>query len=515
MEDVKHEQLLMITFSRAAATEFKKRLIKLIGNAANYIEITTFHSYCFDLLGKVGSLEKSDEIIRKTIEKIKNNEVEASRITKTVLVIDEAQDMDKDEFGLISALMEQNEEMRVIAVGDDDQNIYEFRGASSKYLEQFIKKNNAVKYELVENYRSKSNLVHFSNQFVKSISNRLKQTPIISKQTDDGKIRVIHHQSGNLINPLVKDILRGEISGTTCILTKTNEEAFQITGLLLKNNMPAKLIQSNDGFSLWNLSEVRYFVNLLNLKDDIFTISEDVWANSKRELINKFRHSTKLEICTNIIRDFEETNPKTKYKSDLEIFIRESKLEDFFEENGETILISTIHKAKGKEFDNVFLMLEDFNAVTDEEKRNLYVAITRAKINLTIHLNSNLFDNITTTNLERSEDRETHFPPNEMVMQLSFKNVWLDYFINIQHIISNLKSGDILIVNEDKCLYINGKSVLKFSKRFIEQIEDLKTKNYELKSAKVNFIVYWKKEETEEEIRIILPELYFERNFDI
>src|SRR5690606_4852098 len=36
MEDVKHEQLLMLTFSRAAATEFKKRLLKLIGNAANY-----------------------------------------------------------------------------------------------------------------------------------------------------------------------------------------------------------------------------------------------------------------------------------------------------------------------------------------------------------------------------------------------------------------------------------------------------------------------------------------------
>ena len=53
MEDVKHEQMLMVTFSRAAATEFKKRLIKLIGNAAYYIEIKTFHSYCFDLLGRV------------------------------------------------------------------------------------------------------------------------------------------------------------------------------------------------------------------------------------------------------------------------------------------------------------------------------------------------------------------------------------------------------------------------------------------------------------------------------
>ena len=52
MEDIKHEQLLMLTFSRAAATEFKKRLIGLYGNAANFIEIKTFHSYCFDLLGK-------------------------------------------------------------------------------------------------------------------------------------------------------------------------------------------------------------------------------------------------------------------------------------------------------------------------------------------------------------------------------------------------------------------------------------------------------------------------------
>src|SRR5690606_38838503 len=138
MEDVKHEQLLMLTFSRAAATEFKKRLLKLIGNAASYIEIKTFHSYCFDLLGKVGSLEKSNEILKRTIEKIKSREVEPSRVTKTVLVIDEAQDMDEEEFSLITTLMEQNEEMRVIAVGDDDQNIYEFRSASSRHLEQFI-----------------------------------------------------------------------------------------------------------------------------------------------------------------------------------------------------------------------------------------------------------------------------------------------------------------------------------------------------------------------------------------
>ena len=57
LEDVKHEQLLMVTFSRAAATEFKTRLKDLIGNAANFVEIKTFHSYCFDLMGRIGNLE--------------------------------------------------------------------------------------------------------------------------------------------------------------------------------------------------------------------------------------------------------------------------------------------------------------------------------------------------------------------------------------------------------------------------------------------------------------------------
>lgn len=512
MEDVKHEQLLMLTFSRAAATEFKKRLIKLIGNAANYIEIKTFHSYCFDLLGKVGSLEKSEAILQKTIEKIKSGEVEANRITKTVLVIDEAQDMDLDEFSLINALMEHNEDMRVIAVGDDDQNIYEFRGASSKYLEEFILVNNAVKHELIKNYRSKNNLVEFTNQFVKQISHRLKNAPIIAQQNDNGKIKIVKYQSSNLITPLVEAILQTGLSGTSCILTKTNEEALQVTGLLLKNGIQAKLIQTNDGFSLYNLIEVRFFLSQVNLGDDIYTISDEIWDNAKRQLKSTFQNSTKFEICQNIIKDFEATNPKKKYKSDLEVFIRESKLEDFFNENGDTIFVSTIHKTKGKEFDNVFLLLENFNVVTDETKRLLYVAMTRAKRNLSIHLNANYLDDLSVENLERIEDIEIYAPPNKIAMHLTFKDIWLDYFINKQNLISQLICGDTLIINSNECFNSKGESVLKFSRHFIEKIEQMKMRHYELKSVKVNFILYWLKEGAEHEIKIILPELYFEAN---
>ncbi|WP_207534889.1 RecQ family ATP-dependent DNA helicase [Desertivirga arenae] len=511
MEDVKHEQLLMLTFSRAAVTEFKKRLLKFIGNAANFIEIKTFHSYCFDLLGKVGSLQKSDVILKKTIEMIRNKEVEASRITKTVLVIDEAQDMDEDEFHLVKALMEQNEEMRVIAVGDDDQNIYEFRGASSQFLELFLKSKQSVKYELVENYRSKSNLVEFTNQFVSRIQHRLKETPVIAKQNDLGTIKVVQHHGGNLITPLVRDLVGAELKGTTCVLTKTNEEALQIAGLLLKNNIPAKLIQSNDSFSLYNLLEVRSFLQSLNLDDETYIIPDEDWERAKRELVNRYQNSSKLEVCKNIIKDFEATNPKRKYKTDLEVFIRESRLEDFFNEKGDTVFVSTIHKAKGKEFDQVFLMLENFGVTTDAAKRQLYVAMTRAKQNLSIHLNGRFLDNLTVDNLERVDDRERYSPPVELTMQLGFKDIWLDYFINRQKLVSQLTSGELLTVSGNECFNSIGECVLKFSQKFLEQMEGMKEKNYVLKSARVNFIVYWLKEGAEKEVKVVLPELGFEK----
>ncbi len=509
MEDVKHEQLLMVTFSRAAVTEFKKRLFELIGNAAAFIEIKTFHAYCFDLLGKVGTIEKSQTIINKTVEKIRNKDVEPNRITKTVLVIDEAQDMDIHEFELVKALMEQNEEMRVIAVGDDDQNIYEFRGASSQYLEQFISEQKAKKVELIENYRSKANLVEFTNHFADKITHRLKETPIVPHTNEIGQVKLIKYSASNLIEPVVRNILSSDLIGTTCVLTHTNSEALQITGLLLHGGLPAKLIQTNEGFSLYNLVEVRYFIEQLSFTDEKYTITEENWKTAKRKLWNNYKESTKIDICINLIKDFELSNPKKKYQSDFEVFVRESKLEDFVSTNGETIFVSTIHKAKGKEFDNVFLMLNGFNPDSDAKKRELYVAMTRAKQKLTIHLNGNYLDDIACQSLERINNNSQYEASNLLVIQLYHKDVVLDYFISRQRIISNFKSGDELLVNKTGCFDVKGNSILRFSAACKRAVVDYERKGYKLTAAVINYIVYWTKEETEPEIKIVLPELKF------
>ncbi len=511
MEDVKHEQLLMLTFSRAAATEFKKRLIDLIGNAALWVDIKTFHSYCFDILGKVGSIEKSGEILQMAIHRIRENKVEVKEVTRSVLVIDEAQDMSSDEFALIEALMDQNEELRVIAVGDDDQNIFEFRGSSSKYLEKFIVEKIAVKYELIENYRSKGNLVDFTNQWVQKIPNRLKSTPILAKQADLGKIKTVNYRHPHLVIPLVNAVISTDLKGTTCILTKTNEEALKITGLLLHHRIPSKLIQSNDHFNLVNLFEVRCFLGLLNQANGVYTISAEVWNAAKRTLKDKFRNSSKLELVLNLISDFEKTHPKTKYLSDLDIFIRESRIEDFFRHSHETIMVSTIHKAKGKEFDNVFLLLENINTAEEKEKRLLYVAMTRAKENLSLHCHGSYLNSLQVENLIQQEDNQINVEPDTLVLHLTYADVWLNYSLKRQEYIQQSRSGDVLTVRGDECLSERGQSLLKFSKGFLIHLEEMRQKQYLLKSAKINFMVYWCEKETGREGVVILPELVFER----
>lgn len=511
MEDVKHEQLLMLTFSRAASTEFKKRLMKLIGNAANFIEIKTFHSYCFDLLGRLGTIEKSDRIISETIGKINSGDVEKSRITKTVLVIDEAQDIDSDEFRLINTLIENNEDLRVIAVGDDDQNIYEFRGASSEYLEELLERQDSEIIELVENYRSKNNLVEFTNYYAARISKRLKKTPIFSAQQANGSIRIHKYMTKNLISPLVMDILARDIEGSACILTRTNEEALQISGLLLENRIHAKLIQSNDGFSLYNLLEVRFFFYKLRLDKGVHLISDESWDEAKRLLIEKYKRSSNLELVLNMLEDFEIVNPRYKYRSDLEVFIRESKLEDFLRGQSDTIFVSTIHKAKGREFDNIILMLNGFYPGVDEELRQLYVGMTRAKDNLVLHTNSNYFDDVDVEGIKRVYDRKAYEAPSQIVIQLTHRDIILDYFYSRQKQILGLVGGDQLIANEKGCSCMNNQEVLKYSKSMASQIGELREKGYSIKSASVRFIVFWQKEGADKEIKIVLPRLVFEK----
>lgn len=510
-EDVKHEQLLMLTFSRAAATEFKKRLYELIGNAAAYIEIKTFHSYCFDLLGKVGSLTDSEKVVKDTVAMIRAGEIETSRITKTVLVVDEAQDMSGEEFDLVKALMEVNEEMKLILVGDDDQNIYGFRGSDSRHMQSLITEHNAVKYELTENYRSRPDIIQFANSWAETITNRMKTQPGFAVQPSGGEVSITEHAGNKLVVPVVNAILAASLQGTTAVLTRTNEEALLVNGLLNKNRIPAKLIQSLDGFPLSTLYEIRYFSDLIMADQDSPVISQDRWQESVRKLEIHARESQHLDLVLRLISDFEAVNKQRKYKSDWQSYLQESRLEDFVSTDSSMVIVSTVHKAKGKEFDNVFVLLSALDIRSDEDKRTFYVAITRAKTNLWIHYTGIFLKAVLNPSVLYTKDPALYDDPKLISTALTLKDVVLGFFADKQYLMENLFSGASLNFYENGLCNSRKQWLIRYSNAFKAKLEEYQQKGYKPVAARVGFIVYWKDRVTEQESKVILPEIELEK----
>jgi ATP-dependent DNA helicase RecQ len=514
LEDAKHEQLLMLTFSRVAVTEFKKRLFSLVGNAANLVEIKTFHSYCFDLLGKVGNLEDSDKIIENAIKAINKGMVEKSRVTKAVLVIDEAQDISKTEFELIKTLIEANDRIRIIAVGDDDQNIFEFRGSNSRYLRELLNEEGSKKFELVENYRSCKELVELANQYVRSLDGRLKKEPLESENDSPGIVELTWCESPYLYEPIVNKILKTKSSGTSCVLTSTNEQALQIASLLQQKGLQAKLIQSNEKLKLGNLVEVRNFMDLLINTGTKILVQQDDWQKSVEIFKEKNSNSANFKAVERLIEDFQKTCGSRIFLSDFKEFVNESRLEDFIAPDESEILVSTIHKAKGKEFDTVYLMLQDFKFDTQEKRRQLYVALTRAKTRLFLITNNADLQLIIGEEFQWKLDNTNYQQPRELILNAGFKDIYLDSFKEFQNYIDGTLAGSSLIVHSKGCNNEKGQPCVRYSKSFIKKLEDLSQKGFQPEKAEAAYVFWWQKQtgkkENEEypEIKVILPRLY-------
>lgn len=512
LEDVKHEQLLMLTFSRAAAIEFKQRLLDIIGNAAHFVEIKTFHSYCFDLLGRIGNLDDAKNVVGRAAQMINDGEVEPNRIAKTVLVIDEAQDMSEEEYALVHALMSANEEMRVIAVGDDDQNIFEFRGSNSRFMAQLLKESEGCFVEMTENYRSSKHVVSFANAFVKCIRGRMKSTPIESMSTEEGCVSITHHTSSCMYDPLVRELIANRNNGTSCVLTQTNEEAVILVALLRKHGLQSKLIQSMDGFRFWNMAEVRMFLKHIDAKTKTPLIADEVWEEAKNKTFATYSSSESLYYLKRCIELFEDTN-KSKYLTDFKEFVFESSVEDFCDLSDADVVVSTIHKSKGREFDDVYMLLTEQYHITDEVRRRYYVGITRAKKQLFIHTTSSMFDSLPAD--RKIIDQHLYEMPDEIVLQLSHKDVNLGFFKTRKQQILSLRAGNQLHF-DNNYLYDpkSNHSIAQLSQKMQSELQIWSGKGYHVSSASIRFIVAWKPKDTpkdEKEHAVVLVDLILKR----
>ncbi|MDQ3100001.1 MAG: RecQ family ATP-dependent DNA helicase [Bacteroidota bacterium] len=525
LEDIKPEQFLMLTFSKAAALEFRSRLHEMVPEYRGLIKIATFHGFCFDLLGQLGDLEKSENIIQDAIEAIEKELVDLSAVTnKSVLVLDEFQDVDALQWNLIQAIAKVAE-LKIIAVGDDDQNIYEFRGASPQFMNEFQAKYNAKSHKLLMNYRSAFNLVEFTDGLAHQITERSKGGERLhAKDREPGHLRVVEHTAGFHLKALIEDLARCQLPGTTAILTRTNNEALMACTMLRKAGIKARTVGGSDDFKLGKLREIRQFNEILrNYHPHVGVIPQELWSRTRREYLASLPDIAIKRDLEDILEHFEKTHGNSFDLEEWRSFTHEIRLSDVIDAEAGIVLVSTMHKSKGKEFDDVFVHLDNYRLTTDADTRLLYVACTRAKKRLILHTNSPLQELYKAAGLVLNKDARSHEPPEELEYVLGIKEIYLGSQKRDQQRIRTINTGERLVPDETRFptniapgLGISpGGNVLIYSRDFASgTLQRFVDQGYVVEDGIVEHVVELFDKELKKGYEVVLPRVRLKRSAD-
>ena len=285
------------------------------------------------------------------------------------IMVDECQDMNKAERELVLKCCKMG--TRMMCVGDRNQCLYSFAGSDPNSFEALASRPNTTCLPLSISYRCGKNIVKFANNIVPSIE--------AAENAIDGEI---------VRNVSLEDVKDGDM-----ILCRNNAPLVQIYNEFLKLGKKCYIRGKDVGNNLKNIVKATK-QNKLNvdckedgvfvrLYDDLFTSRNKLierfgidatMALNSPQIQNKLDMINALEILAEGINTSEEIIEKIE-----EIFPRRDKKDG--------ISLSTIHKAKGLEADNVYIACESLmpskSAKKDWEIRQeynlMYVAYTRAK----------------------------------------------------------------------------------------------------------------------------------------
>ena len=429
-KEVIPQSIVILTFTRKAADEIRSRL----KGFARGITVTTFHAYAAVILGEPGSIDDDFfERVNNSLENAKNdidgflNQTspgmpELDAVRKKVIIIDEAQDMKKEMYDLVANLYELNKAtgngMKVIAVGDPDQAIFEYSKKDSEkkdYMSQLYKldEDEYKIYELNKNYRSGQAIVELSRHY---INKDFKEEYVANDLVSTIGLFISKSPEKALVNKLLTDLdSLGQKKKEIAVLSFKND---------IKRDMKNRLremLTTNDKFQGidirihdlkteeiedFTLEKLDEFHAILRRISESLEKSEEgvCWGYIKSELLENFRISyEKSRHCKQAI---ELVNKCFATMEDDEIFDKEEYdyllkcLENIpyceFEkkyilnEDAEPreqyidLTFSTIHSAKGRQYDAVYIYHDMYN--DNIEKRDskqdtikeLYVAMTRA-----------------------------------------------------------------------------------------------------------------------------------------
>lgn len=211
---------------------------------------------------KNSNLLDFDDILLYTLElfeKYPEIKEKYSKMFKAIM-IDEAQDLNVVQVRILNHLVDNN----VCLIGDDCQNIYEWRGSSNELVFQFEKKHKKIILE--DNYRSTGNIINAVNKAINSMKFKISKKLICTKEKG-GRIITqgfedIEEEIGYIIDN-VKKIRKKEPLHEIAILTRTNYIGKDIEREFIRNRIPCHLSKSKGFFEREETKDILSYLNLL------------------------------------------------------------------------------------------------------------------------------------------------------------------------------------------------------------------------------------------------------------
>lgn len=419
---IPRQNILVLTYNRHAALEIRQRLAQLIGEDGQGVLVMTCHALAMRLVGASFSASFSaknlehdllfSQVLREATALLQGDSLEADDADLQrqrllgrfrYIFVDEYQDIGPDQYALISALagrslQDAEQKLNLFAVGDDDQNIYGFDGASVEYIRRFERDYAAKPVYLLENFRSSANIIAVSNALIQAAHVRMKAGQAIEiarskagqaaggvwQERDpvaQGRVQILN-VGANQAGPVLQQLQRLAALdpawnwARVAVIARNWKTLRPLYWLCEQAGIPAQM-GDDAGLPFWRVREVQSLLSWLQEQGQHLIDAERIkarlagrpgpWQQLLREAIEAWALESENQalpaaLCSEWL-----------YEWGREARTRQSGL-----------LLTTAHRAKGLEFDHVAILDGDWlrkhpDEDQDAPRRLLYVAMTRAR----------------------------------------------------------------------------------------------------------------------------------------
>lgn len=316
-----------------------------------------------------------DDMIFNTVQLLKQNEdvLELYQNQFRYVIVDEYQDTSYAQYILTYLLADGYH--NICVVGDDDQSIYRFRGATieniMRFKERYEKEGvKVIQLQLAENYRSMQNILDAANAVIKNNKTRLADKRLRSYAGKEGEKIVLYTADSEMgeaqfiIDEINENVKNGKRYKDHAVLYRMNAQSRNIEIMLAKSGISYKIIGGNRFFDRKEIKDIISYFAVINnpadnvrlqriintpkrgIGDTMFNYILEIAAVNKMtafevceqadEFAKTSRSAGKLKAFTAMIRHFQACLEEGMSPNDLlQEILDETKYFDFIDEEDE------------------------------------------------------------------------------------------------------------------------------------------------------------------------------------